>query len=84
MRNKGVWEKILEKLADNPDYEWLMIDANHIIVHPHLAGIVKGNQKMSRTKGGSTQKFWPWIRMVGRSDRLLGPAQPQIVVKLNL
>ena len=84
-RNKGVWEKILEKLADKPDYEWLMIDASHIKVHPHAAGAVKGNQKMSRTKGGSTQNYiWPWIRMVCRSERLLRQAQQQIVLKLNI
>ena len=75
----------MEPLADKPDYEWLMIRASQIKVDPHVAATVKRNQKMSRTKGGSTQNYiWPWIRMVGRSDRLLGPAQPQIVVKLNL
>ena len=26
-RRKGVWEKLLEILIDEPDYEWLMIDA---------------------------------------------------------
>ena len=26
-RKKGVWEKLLEILIDEPDYEWLMIDA---------------------------------------------------------
>ena len=29
-RRKGVWEKLLEILMDEPDYEWLMIDASHI------------------------------------------------------
>jgi len=70
---------------DKPDYEWLMIEASHIKVHPHAAGAVKGNQKMSRTKGGSTQNYiWPWIRMVCRSERLLRQAQQQIVLKLNI
>ena len=26
----GIWEKILEQIVDDPDYEWLMIDASHI------------------------------------------------------
>jgi len=26
-RDKGIWEKPLEILIDDPDYEWLMIDA---------------------------------------------------------
>ena len=42
-KKSGVWEKILEKLIDDPDYEWLMIDASHIKVHPDAAGAVGGN-----------------------------------------
>ena len=56
-RNKGVWEKILEQLADKPDYEWLMIGASYINVHPHAAGVATGKQKMSRTTGGSTPNY---------------------------
>ena len=37
-RDKGIWEKLLNILVDEPDYEWLMIDASHIKVHPHAAG----------------------------------------------
>ena len=48
----STWSKLLEKLADTPDYEWLMIDASHCKVHPHAAGAVGGNQAMGRTKGG--------------------------------
>ena len=44
-RNKGVWEKILEQLADKPDYEWLMIDASYIKVHPHAAGAGQGSRR---------------------------------------
>ena len=54
-RDKGIWEKILEGLIEDPDYEWLMIDASHIKVHPHATGAIGGNQDMGRTKGGSTQ-----------------------------
>ena len=83
-RNKGVWEKILEQLADKPDYEGLMIDASYIKVHPHAAGAVTGKQKMSRTKGGSTPNYiWPWIRMVCRSEPLLGQAQQPMALKLK-
>ena len=71
-RDKGEWERILEILIQDPDYEWLMIDASHIKVHPHAAGAVGGNQDMARTKGGSTQRYiWPWMRMVCRSESLL-------------
>ena len=79
-RDKGVWESLLEKLIVEPDYEWLMIDASHVKVHPHGTGAVGGNQDMGRTKGGSIPRYtWPWIRMVCRSDFLLRKVQQQIV-----
>lgn len=71
-RDKGVWEKLLEILIDDPDYEWLMIDASHCKVHPHAAGAKGGNQAMGRTKGGSIPRYiWPWMRMACRSESLL-------------
>jgi len=69
--DNGTWEKILEQLIDEPDFEWLMIDASHCKVHPHAAGAKGGNQDMARTKGGSTPRYiLPWMRMVCRSDSL--------------
>jgi transposase len=82
-RDKGVWEALLERLIEQPDYEWLMIDASHIKVHPHAAGARGGNQAMSLTKGGSTPKYiWPWMRMVCRSESLLRQVPPLIARKL--
>jgi len=83
-RDKGRWERILETLAQNPDYEWLMIDASHCKVHPHAAGAVGGNQDMARTKGGSTPRYiWPWMRMVCRSECLLQVVPSRIVSELS-
>ncbi len=71
-RRKGVWEKLLKILIDEPDYEWMMIDASHIKMHPQAAGAKGGNQDMSGTKGGSTPKYiWPWMRMVCQPESLL-------------
>ena len=82
-RDKGIWETILEALIVDPDFEWLMIDANHIKVHPHAAGAVGGNQEMSRTKGGSTPRYiWPWMRMVCPSESLLQKVPQRIVSML--
>jgi len=82
-RDKGVWERILEALLDDPDYEWLIIDASHIKVHPHAAGARGGNQAMGRTKGGSTQRYiWPWMRMAIQSECLLQQVPQRIVLKL--
>jgi transposase len=80
-RDAGIWEKLLEQLVDSPDFEWLMIDASHIKVHPHAAGARGGNQEMSRTKGGSIQNYtWPWMRMVCRSELLLRRV-PQLIAR---
>ena len=82
-RDQGIWEGLLERLIDAPDYEWLMIDASHIKVHPHAAGARGGNQAMGRTKGGSTPRFiWPWMRMVCRSELLLQKVPPLIARRL--
>ena len=82
-RDKGIWEKLLEKLVNDADYEWLMIDASHIKVHPHAAGARGGNQDMGHTKGGSTRSYtWPWMRMVCRSESLLQQVPGRIARKL--
>ena len=79
-RDRGIWEKLLEIVMLEPDYEWIMIDATHMKVHPHAAGAVGGNQAMSRSKGGSTRSYiWPWMRMVCRSELLLQMV-PQLTV----
>ena len=82
-RDKGIWEALLKQLVEEPDYEWLMIDASYIKVHPHASGAKGGNQTMSRTKGGSTPRYiWPWMRMVCRSESLLHKVPRQIVNRL--
>jgi len=80
----GRWEKILEQVIDEPDFEWLMIDASHCKVHPHAAGAVGGNQDMERTKGGSTPRYiWPWMRMVCQSELLLQRVPRLIASRLS-
>jgi transposase len=65
------WDYILEQIIDEPDFEWLMIDATHCKVHPHAAGAIGGNEGMERTKGGSTPSFTlRWMRMVTPSELL--------------
>ena len=82
-RDKGIWESLLEQIIDEPDYEWIMIDASHCKVHPHAAGAKGGNQEMSRTKGGSIPRYiCPWMRMVCRSELLLQMVPQQIVHRL--
>ena len=47
-RDKRIWERLLEKLIDEPDFEWLMIDATHCKVHPHAAGRQSGDGQDKR------------------------------------
>ncbi|HIS93197.1 MAG TPA: IS5 family transposase, partial [Candidatus Alectryocaccomicrobium excrementavium] len=56
-RDKGIWEKMLEAVIQEPDFEWLMIDASHIKVHPHASGAPGGNQDMARNKRGLNTKI---------------------------
>ena len=56
-RDKGIWEKILEALVDDTDFEWLMIDATHVKVHPDAAGARGGNQAMGPYKRGLNTKI---------------------------
>jgi transposase len=78
-RINRIWEMILETLIDEPDMEWLMIDASHCKCHPDSAGAVGENQDMERTKGGLTPKFTlPWMQMVCQSE-LLSQRVPQLI-----
>ena len=51
-RDRGLWGALPEHLVDEPDDEWLMIDASHLKLHPPASGAVGGNQAMGRAKGG--------------------------------
>ena len=51
-RDRGVWEQLPDAVIDDPDFEWLMIDASYIEVHPHGTGAWGGNQALGRAKGG--------------------------------
>ena len=48
-RDNGVWERLLEALIDEPDFEWLMIDAGYVKVHAHGTGAVGGSEAVGRT-----------------------------------
>jgi transposase len=83
-RDAGRWERLLNALIQEPDFEWLMIDASHVKVHQHGTGARGGNQDMGVTKGGSIQKYiWPWMRMVCRCESLLRQVPWRIALKLR-
>jgi transposase len=70
-RDKGVWERLLAELINEPDFEWRMLDGTYVKAHFHAAGAVGGNDGISLTKGGATPRYmWPWMPMVCRCERL--------------
>ena len=54
-RDRRAWEDILNEMIEEPDFEWLMIDASHVKVHQHAAGAIGGNEAMGRKKGLNTK-----------------------------
>ena len=75
-RRNGIWEKILEVLIQDPDYEWLMINTRH-----DAAQSVPMGEKMvaHRANDGPSSKYiWPWMRMICQSEVLLQKV-PQMV-----
>jgi putative transposase len=42
---KGVWESLFNALVEDPDFEYLMIDATIVRTHQHASG-AKGGAKM--------------------------------------
>ncbi|WP_300858289.1 IS5 family transposase, partial [uncultured Desulfovibrio sp.] len=56
-RDKGIWEHILSRLMDMPDFEWLLIDSTYCKVHPHAAGARGGNEAIGRNKRGLNTKI---------------------------
>ena len=82
-RDAGVWERLLEVCIDEPDMEWLMVDASYVKAHQHAAGARGGNEGIGLTKGGETPRYiWPLIHMVYRSESLSRRVQSLIAHRL--
>jgi transposase len=43
---KGVWQRIFAAMADDPDFEYLIVDSTIIRAHQHAAGAKKGGLKI--------------------------------------
>lgn len=56
--NKGVWKKIFEYFKQDPDMEYVMIDATIVRAHACAAGYgAQESQGLGRSKGGFTTKI---------------------------
>ncbi len=45
---KGVWQRLAEAMAQDPDFEWVSLDSTIVRAHQHAAG----------AKGGSNIRPW--------------------------
>jgi len=45
---KGIWDRVFKALSDDPDFEYVLIDATHIRVHQHGTG-AKGGLRNRRS-----------------------------------
>lgn len=45
---KGIWHRIFIAMADDPDFEYLIVDSTIVRAHQHAAGAKKGGLKMRR------------------------------------
>jgi len=43
----GVWENLFNELADDPDFEYILIDSTIVRAHQHSAGAQKGGLKLT-------------------------------------
>ena len=46
---EGVWENLFNNLADEPDFEYLLVDSTIVRAHQHSAGGKKGGLKLTST-----------------------------------
>lgn len=83
-RDKGCWEKLLEILVTEPDFEWLMLgsDSCHADLNHRKAALIE--RQSGKKKQKTTQKYlWPWMRMVCRSKCLSRQLPSQIAYRLT-
>ena len=82
---KGIFQRLHQHFAQDPDMEWLIIDSTIIRAHPCAAGALKtsggqASQALGRSRGGFSTKFTSLLSL-GRF--MLTAGQPtSLVVKL--
>jgi transposase len=72
--SKGVWESLFKALADDPDFEFVMMDATIVRAHQHSAGAKGGDQEteaIGRSRGGLTTKLHALCDALGNPVRLI-------------
>ena len=65
---KGVWRRLFDAMADDPDFEYLIVNSTIIRTHQHAAGAKKGGLKirpLAARAGGLTTKIYMAVRGLG-------------------
>jgi len=86
---KGIFQTLLEKVAAEPDLEWLMVDATHIRAHAQAAGArhKKGALKpcaLVVQKVDLTSKIHMACDAMGLPMRMVVDLSPYIVLVLDV
>ena len=66
--DRGIWKAVFEFLKNDPDTEYMMIDATVARAHPCAAGYRKNSQRqegLGRSKGGFTTKIHARVDALG-------------------
>ena len=72
--DRGIWERMFNYFQQNPDLEWVMIDATIVRAHACSAGYEKNSQKkeaLGRSKGGFTTKIHALTDALGNPLRFI-------------
>ena len=70
-RDKPIWEKLLEQLVTDVDYEWLMIDASHVKDSSTCRGSARGQPGYAAYKRGLNTKLHLAVDAHGMPIRVL-------------
>lgn len=68
-RDKRLWEKLLEILIDDPDFEWLIVDTEPCDGHLSDPVLFPAPQQQMKHHAASRYR-WPWLHMVCQSEHL--------------
>ncbi|MDY8109284.1 IS5 family transposase [Fulvimarina sp. 2208YS6-2-32] len=68
----GVWQRLFESLAEDPDFEYVLVDSTISKVHADASGAKKGAQAaaIGRSRGGLTTKLHAAVDAIGLPLRI--------------
>lgn len=71
---KGIWEKLFQFCINDPDMEWISVDATIVRAHACAAGYQYSNEAkecLGRSKGGYTSKIHAVVDALGNPIKLI-------------